>query len=299
MRKSVVLAAASLLAAALGFAPLARAQAPVIPAPTAADRPNVDQYCKDRYGAQSSAQVLRPGEAGWGCTKSNQIVAIDMDDLCVRQSGPNRTAVANNPADPKSWACVARDREISGAIPPERVAADMERDAKLLIAERKTPAFCRKYYLSFAAIRAQFEGLAHYTLYLISIWARNADELPVKRAYIRTGENEIAILKVESLMGEQDAGSVIAQACGTHRESGFYLVPTNALLHEGVIKLDFAGKITGFNLHGLPSNPVSVRLKARPWYANAPAPGARPDLRALQAFMKERFPRFPVPSALP
>jgi hypothetical protein len=299
MRKSVLLAAACVLTA-LGFAPPARAQAPAVtPAPTAANRPNVDKYCNDLYGAQSSAQVLRPGEAGWGCTKGNQIVAIDMDDLCARQSGPNRTGVANNPADPKSWTCVGRDHEIAGVIPPERLEADMERAAKSMIAAGKTPGFCRKYYLSFATTRAQFEGLAHYTVYLISIWTRNADELPIKRAYIRAGENEIEILKVESLMSEQDAGSPIAQACGTHREDGFYLVPTSAMLHDGVIKLDFAGKITGYNLLGLPSNPVSVRLKTRPWYANATTPGARPDLRALQAFMKERFPRFPVPAALP
>jgi hypothetical protein len=73
----------------------------------------------------------------------------------------------------------------------------------------------------------------------------------------------------------------------------------NPDLDANLFDLDFADKIAGFNLRGLPSNPVSVRRKARPWYAHAPAPGARPDLRALQAFMQERFPRFPVPAALP
>ena len=76
-------------------------------------------------------------------------------ELQVIYRKKDRGAVLGNPTDPKSWTCVPRDRELSGVVPPERVAEDLERDAKKMLDEGKTTSFCRKFYFFFARNTAE------------------------------------------------------------------------------------------------------------------------------------------------
>ncbi len=282
-------ASAVALLIALGTAPVANAQSL-----------SFEKYCNEVYGAQSRAVVLDEHDAdSWRCTKGREMVEIDPDDVCARQY-PGRGAVAANPNDPKSWACVARDRTMSGVVSRERVAADMERDATKLRDDGKPTAFCRRFYFYLPANRTEFSTLAKNSVFLISVWMKKPEELPIKRAYVQANGQEIPVPKVSGARAEEDGKSVTAQVCGPHREDGIYLVPTAALLREGLLTIDFTGKRTGYRLLQLPSRLALDRAQKNPMFKSPDAPpNARPDLKALQSYVARKFPGFPVPTALP
>jgi len=262
---------------------------------------NIEKYCKDLYGDQSRASLLEEHNANsWRCAKGRDMVGLDLNDLCLRQYGPDRGAVLGNPTDPKSWTCVPRYRELSGVVPPERVAEDLERDAKKMLDEGKTTSFCRKFYFFFARNTAEFAALAKNTVFLLSVWMKKPEELPIKRFYVRAGGQDTTAAKIVGTRSEMDSKSVAAQMCGSHREDGIYLVPTGAMLRDGVIKIDFAANRTGYNLLELPSRVALDRAEKNSMFKSPnPAPNARPDLKGLQAFIGLKLPGYPLPTAVP
>jgi hypothetical protein len=81
-----------------------------------------------------------------------------------------------------------------------------------------------------------------------------------------------------------------------NREDGFYLVPGGAMLRKGQIVLYLANR-TGWVMMELPSNVATADDRRFP--NSDPAPNARPNLKALQAFIQRKFTGFPVPQSLP
>lgn len=262
---------------------------------------NFDKYCKDLYGEQSRASLANEHDANsWRCAKGGALVGLDLNDLCVRQYGPTRGAALGNPSDPKSWACVARDRAVSGTVPPERVAADLEIDAKKLQDEGKTTAFCRKFYFFFAGNQTEFSALAKNVVFLLSVWTKKPEELPVKRFYVRAGGQDTTLSRIAGTRSEADGKSVAAQVCGPHREDAIYLVPTGAMLREGVMMVDFAANRTGYNLLKLPSRVALDHADKNAMFKSSdPSPDARPDLKALRAFVERKLPGYPSPTTSP
>jgi hypothetical protein len=143
---------------------------------------------------------------------------------------------------------------------------------------------------------AEFEALARHTVFLVAIWTQKPEGLPVKRIYLRADGKEQPIYKVSSWKTPVDGGSLTAKMCGANREDGFYLVPGGAMLRKGEMVMDIADR-TGWVMLELPSNVASK--DARRFPNLDPAPNAKPDLKALQAFIQRKFPGFPVPQSLP
>jgi hypothetical protein len=211
-------------------------------------------------------------------------------------ASPHAAHAQTNPAtgEPKGPA----DKAISGVFSPDRVKSDQDAAAKKAEASGAAPfQRGRSYYFAWSSITpAEFEALGRHTVFLVAIWTQKPEELPVKRIYIRADGQELPLVKVSSWKTSVDAGSPTAKMYGPNREDGFYLVPGGAMLRKGQIVVDLPGR-TGWVMLELPSN---VATKDDRRFPNPdPEPGAKPDLKALQAFIARKFPGFPVPKSLP
>jgi hypothetical protein len=133
-------------------------------------------------------------------------------------------------------------------------------------------------------------------VFLVAVWTQKPEELPVQRMYIRADGKEQAVYKVSSWKTPVDGGSLTAKMYGPDREDGFYLVPGGAMLRKGELVMDIPNR-AGWVMLELPS---TVASKDAGRFSNPdPAPNAKPDLKTLQAFIKRKFPGFPVPQSLP
>jgi hypothetical protein len=189
-----------------------------------------------------------------------------------------------------------RDRSISGAISPERVKSDAEEEARKL--QDSLPRN-RKLYAVFTRDRKEFAGLAKYTVYLVSVWTQKPEELPVKRVFIRAPRGEeIPVLRVSSWRSPVEQGSATAKRWGAYRQDGFYLIPSGALMRDGQLIMDMTTGATEWVLLELPSTIASVQDEKEKVLSGDPAPGAKPDLKVLQDFIRREFPGFPVPDAV-
>jgi hypothetical protein len=69
------------------------------------------------------------------------------------------------------------------------------------------------------------------------------------------------------------------------------------LLRDGQVMIDLANR-PGWIMMQLPSNGAKASRAAS--FANTdPAANAKPDLKALQTFVRRNFPEFPVPKSVP
>jgi hypothetical protein len=190
-----------------------------------------------------------------------------------------------------------KDKAITGEFTPDRVKADKENEARRQ--EAKGPQVRgRSFYFSWHSMTpAEFEGLGRHIVFLISIWSQKPEELPVKRVFLRVDGNETPIDKVSSWNTPVDGNSLTAKIFGSSREDGFYLVPGGAMLRKGQLVLDLSAGRTNWILVEFPSTVASTESKRFP--NPDPAPNAKPNLQALQAFIKRKYPGFPVPQSLP
>ena len=196
--------------------------------------------------------------------------------------------------DPKA----PKDNFVSGVFSPDRVKTDQEASAKTAQDSGAAPMQQgRRYYFSWGSMTPkEFEALARHTVFLVSVWTRTPDELPVKRVYTRVDGQELPLYNVSSWKTPVDGGSLAAKMFGPNREDGFYLVPGGAMLRKGQIVMDLA-KRTGWVMLDLPSNVATSDALRFP--NPDPQPNAKPNLKALQAFIQRKFPGFPVPQSLP
>jgi hypothetical protein len=198
------------------------------------------------------------------------------------------------PGDPRG----PNDTVVSGVFTPDRVRSDQEAFAKKAQDSGAAPfQRGRNYYFTWSSLTpAEFEALARHTVFLFAIWTQKPEELPVKRIYIRADGQELPVYRVSSWKTPVDSGSLTAKMYGLNREDGFYLVPGGAMLRKGQIVLDLANR-TGWVMMELPSNVATADDRRFP--NSDPAPNAKPDLKALQAFIQRKFTGFPVPQSLP
>jgi hypothetical protein len=192
----------------------------------------------------------------------------------------------------------SHDRALSGVFSPDRVKSDIEADAKKAQDGGKPPSQRgRKFYFSLGVTPAEFAALARYTVFLVAVWTQKAEELPVKRVFIRANGQDVPVQRLSSWRTEVDPNSLAAKMYGPNREDSFYLVPTGALLRSGQLIMDLTANRTGWVMLELPSTVASAKPDRFP--DPDPPPGAKPDLTVLQALIQRKFTDFPVPQSVP
>jgi hypothetical protein len=192
-----------------------------------------------------------------------------------------------------------KDHVIRGEFTPDRVKADQEAAANKRLASGQGPAARgRAYYFAWGSMEpAEFEALGRNIVFLIATWTQKADEIPVKRVYLHTETGDIAVRKISSWKTSVEPDSATAKMYGSNREDGFYLVPGSALLRKGQLHIELGGKAGDLVMLELPSTVASAAPNR---FANLdPAPNGKIDLKALQNFVRRKFPGFTVPSSLP
>jgi hypothetical protein len=208
------------------------------------------------------------------------------------------TAHAQQPPQPKPpipAPGVPTDQAITGVDSPARVNADTE----VLAKKQQAPQLRgRNLYFVWSSISpAEFEALGRQTLFLIGILTQKAEELPVKRVYLRVDGKEQPVYKVSGWRTPVDGGSVTAKVFGPNRDDGFYLVPGGAMLRKGQLVLDLSANFSGWVQMNFPANVAESDPKHFPNLD--PVPNAKPDLKTLQAIIQRKFTGFPVPQSLP
>jgi hypothetical protein len=189
------------------------------------------------------------------------------------------------------------DKTLSGQITPERVKAAEEAEAKKAEKAGRGPApRAKKFYWAWGATQPIFEGLGRNVLLLLVVWTQKAEELPVKRVYLRVDGEEKPLDKISSWKTPVDSNSITAKMAGANREDGFYLVPFGALLKKGQIVMDLSTDRTDWVVVELPSSAVSAAAKK---LRNVDEAATKPDLKTLQALIRRKFSGFPVPDSLP
>jgi hypothetical protein len=190
-----------------------------------------------------------------------------------------------------------KDQIISGEFTPDRVKADKEAEARKQQAKGPQQRGRALYFSWHTMTPAEFEALDRHLMFLISVWSQKLEELPVTRVFLRADGNEMPIYKVSSWKTPVDGNSLTAKMFGANREDGFYLVSGGAMLRKGQISMDLSTGRTNWILLELPSNVAGKDPKRFP--NPDPAPNAKPSLQAVQAFVRRKFPGFPVPQSLP
>src|SRR5437588_2884056 len=189
-----------------------------------------------------------------------------------------------------------RSETASGVASPERVKSDAEEGARKL--QDSLPRH-HTFHAFYTKDRKEFAGLAKYAVFLVTVWTQKAEELPVKRIFIRAPRGEeIPVLSVLSWRTPVEQGSATAKRYGAYRQDGYYLVPTGALTREGQLIMDLSAGATEQVLLELPLTSASSQDEKERILSGDPAPGAKPNLKVLQDFIRQDFPCFPVPSAL-
>ncbi len=191
-----------------------------------------------------------------------------------------------------------QDRVASGPLTPEVHIADMEKAAAKRQQDAGTSERVRFFRFHAAREQAEFEALGRYAVMLLTVLSQKSEELPVKRVYIRAGGSDVPVQQVSSWRSEVDGKLLAAKVYGRYREDGFYLLPMGMLLRDGQIIMDLAANRTGWVVLQLPSNGAKAS-RAATFPNTDPAPNAKPDLKALQAFVRKHFPGFPVPTSVP
>jgi hypothetical protein len=183
----------------------------------------------------------------------------------------------------------------TGMVTPQRIGETFE-----FVAKKKGAKPLERYsdfYIFYASDGAELSALSGYSLLLLTVMTQRAEELPLRRVYIRTPERIILLAKLSSWRANVDPRGVSYRMFGPHREDGFYLFPAAAVFRIGQLQTDFAVNRMGLPVLDLPIEKLPDRVYN---YREAdPAPGAQPDLYALQAFVRKKTSGFPVPEELP
>ena len=177
---------------------------------------------------------------------------------------------------------------------PQSIIDWFEVEAK----KRKTPLERETWYgLRNPDDRAEFEALGRYSLLILTIVTQSADELPLKRVYLRMPDREVPVLKIASWRRSVDQTLATYKMYGPYREDGFYLLPPSAYLRVAQLQADLAANRLSLAVLELPTDvgPDWLKTMQNP----DPLPGTLPNLRTLQEFIKRKTSGFPIPTSLP
>ena len=185
---------------------------------------------------------------------------------------------------------------VSGVFSPDRINADLEAAAKRRQEANPNPLPRGSFFkIVFPRNQSEFNALARYSVMLLTSLAQQPEDLPLQRVFHRAGQ-EHPMTRVSNWRSELDAAMLARKVYGGYREDGFYLFPTGYWVRDGQMLVRYGATAADTTIAQFPGATLE-RLKE---LGNLdPAPGAKPNLAALQKIIRERFTGFPVPTALP
>jgi hypothetical protein len=189
---------------------------------------------------------------------------------------------------------------IKGLVTAQRIDSEIElRAKKRQEAQGKPLERMSRYYIFYPRDLAEFNALARYSVLLLTVISQQPEELPLKRVYIRTVDQEIPLLRLSSWRSNVDQKLLAREIYGrTYREDGFYLFPTTAVFRIGQVQADFAVNRVAKPVLELP---IEHHLHDRvSRFQNVdPRPDVLPHLGTLQALIRRKTSGIPVPVSLP
>ena len=225
--------------------------------------------------------------------QTSVIALIAMTVLANAQANPPSSSPPANVPSPKA----PEAKRISGIVTPDRLNEDFETFAKRREAANGPATRGEVFFLMYAGDANEFAALARHSVLLLAVLTQKAEELPVKSVYIRAGNQDIPLPKLSSWSSKNSEKLLSTRIYGPNREDGFYLFPTAAIFREGQLQVELSGTNPVMRILQLPINNPPERVTKFP--KQAPPPGAKPDLRALQAFISKKTTGFQVPRAVP
>ncbi len=211
--------------------------------------------------------------------------------LSVASAADAQTAPKEPPKGPAS-------AEVHGTYSPDRINTEIEGFAKKRQESNPNPAARAPFFkIAYAANPSEFAGLGRYSVMLLTAISQKSEELPLKRVFIRASGQDVPLQQVMSWRSDVGAGTLARKVYGSYREDGYYLVPTGMMVRDGQMLLDFTANAAGVTFLQLPSTAAPNATKSFPNLD--PAPGGKPDLNALKAFIARKFAGFPVPKSVP
>lgn len=202
---------------------------------------------------------------------------------CATTSPPTASgAAAPNPAVESRLEM----EKTAGPTSEEVVLAKLE-DAVRTVPPGKSAARIALGDVGHPRSEAEARAMGGMTLLLVTAVTRDPAELPVARAFARGG-NEQADLPLIAFRQTSisDAASNVAQAFGSHRFDGLYLIPDALTRVRTTVAID------------LKANRTNLIILELPLQGQAQAPGGvevptgRPERGAVERFCVEEFPLF-------
>jgi hypothetical protein len=215
--------------------------------------------------------------------------------VCLASSSSLAQSGAPRPFQEKG----SQPQTVKGLVTAQRIDSEIELRAKKRQEAQSRPLErMSRYYIFYPRDLAEFNALARYSVLLLTVISQQPEELPLKRVYIRTVDQEIPLLQVSSWRSNVDQRLLTRQIYRPHREDGFYLFPTSAVFHIGQVQADFAVNRVAKPVFELPIEHHFHDRVSR--FQNLePRPDALPHLGALQALIRRKTSGIPVPVSLP
>ena len=172
----------------------------------------------------------------------------------------------------------------NGPADEQRLENQLEQDARYYAKIGSVDRFV-EFDSALPRDAGEYAQLGGFGIVLIEALSHDATELPIKRAYLRSGGKEIPLHELYSLQTETHEGSVARTVFGQFREYAFFLVPMGPAMGEHVLLCDFAGHRSGFVVDNAPFDPPTYMVPSL--YREA---GAMPAAAVLRDFVQREWP---------
>jgi len=170
-----------------------------------------------------------------------------------------------------------------GAVTPALMADRREQSAREMSATHPAGIFAR-FALIDVAWPLEREDTGGYAIVLIDAQSQSADELPIRRVYVRNNDGgEIELRRVGAQQFTIPNDSAAHKTFGPFQETSFYWAPMDSLAAPGQILIDFATNRTGFTIAQLP-------FELPPWYRGSFS--GEPNAAALGTLLAREYAGF-------
>lgn len=193
---------------------------------------------------------------------------------------------------------LTKNPEVTGAVTPDEMSKRLEQTAERIKKTNPSGApRAAQFDFAWPQDEAEYRALAKHVIVLVVVVSQDEKELPLKRVYVRNKWNrEFPLERIVSERREVVKNSLTYSVLGAYREDSFYLAPAGLMKGEGDVVADFAVNRTGFRLYSLPGSPPDfIEADRHP----VPAPGAKPEPKALKIILEREYSGFRLPDGLP
>ena len=178
------------------------------------------------------------------------------------------------------WAGATLQSPSSGDAITERLEDTGRRMATMKAQGPRTAHYDYVYPLTLDEYRA----LGDNGVILISAVAHDPKEFPLKRAYLRVGDREVALTRLSGRLSEVSPTSTLIATIGSNRDDEFFLLPGYLAGQEADLLIDFGANRTAFSVAHLK---LALPNALQP--AAETLPGA-PDEAALKILLAREYP---------